>query len=593
MTISVLPSHISDQIAAGEVVERPASVVKELIENSLDAQATHIEIKIQDGGKTLIEIRDNGSGMSPEDAEKCVLRHATSKIKNIDDLFSIYSFGFRGEALAAISAVSRFQLITKTKDLNYATQITIQGGESKKIEQTSSNTGTIIRIQDLFYTTPARLQYLKTEETEYRQILKECISFALAHPDVSFKLFKNETLTQDYPATKTLENRLHQIFPKFSRDFIPLEEKNRETHLSGFISSPEAGQSHKNHQYLFVNGRHIYDYRLNFAVREAYVKSCGIEKHLHPFFVLFIQTDPILVDVNVHPRKLEIKFSEPAEIFQLIQSGVIKTLREKSSSFLSDRSSTSSPYAPSKNSFFPPSPPSVKEKKASQNFSQKLFSPFQSFQSLYQEREEKKEIPLSSPEPSTEKKLTALAQIDKKYILAESEEGIFLFDQHALHERERFEKLWEKYKSQPHHLQNLLTPQVFSLTEDEISLLYEHQKALKEMGIDISFPSDTSVEIKTIPAILTGQDLEKILFECLQYLENHHISETGQDQMMRKLLEYKSCRGAIMYGDKISLEEAQKLLDDFLLTKWSHLCPHGRPNHVFWSFEDLDKKFHR
>lgn len=589
MTIKVLPAHVSDQIAAGEVVERPASVVKELVENSIDAGAKHIEIKVVDGGRTLIEIKDDGKGMPPKDAKNCVLRHATSKIQNIDDLFSIQSFGFRGEALAAISAVSKFELITKTAQEEAGTKISLEGGQKKKIETVPANQGTIIRIRDLFYSTPVRLEYLKTDETEYRQILKEITYFALSYPEVSFKLFKNEKLSQDIPVAQNLKFRIQQILPKFSNNFISVQKANNDTTVSGFVCEAGTCQSTKNHQYVFVNGRHISDFKINYAAREAYIQSCGIEHHLHPVFVLFIETDPILVDVNVHPRKLEIKFSEPADIFQLVKYSVIEAL---------SKTPNKSPIASflSTHSFSTPKP-SKSKISAGNSFSQKLFSsPQKSFSDRHTERSIiNTKISSSETNETIEniEKLTAIGQIGKKYIIAESENGVYLFDQHALHERERFEKFWNEYKAKEMPIQKLLTSQILEFTEEEISLLHENKSLLLNMGLTISFPEDTKIEIKAIPTVFANQDLEKIMLETLQYIENNRIGEHAQDQIMRKLLEYKSCRGAIMYGDKISMTEAQKLLDDFIKTKWANLCPHGRPNHVLWTFEELDKKFHR
>ncbi len=328
MSIRILPSHISDQIAAGEVVERPASVVKELVENALDAGATQIEVLIEEGGKKLIEVRDNGIGMSPDDAMKYVLRHATSKIETIDDLFQIQTFGFRGEALAAISAISRFTLVTKTMNAREGTRIEIQAGAKPVISNAPANEGTTVRVENLFYPTPARRQFLKTDATEERSILREVQNFGLARPDVNFKLVKDEKLWLDLPAVANEANRIPQILKMGESELMAIQGELNGILLSGFISRPGTCQRTRKNQFLFVNGRAIEDGKISFAVREAFVQSAGIERHLHPVFVLFLKIDPILVDVNVHPRKREVKFAEPAEIFALVKKTVVKALQE-------------------------------------------------------------------------------------------------------------------------------------------------------------------------------------------------------------------------------------------------------------------------
>ena len=578
MTIHILSSKVADQIAAGEVVERPASVVKELVENALDAGAGNVDVYIGNGGRTLIEIRDDGRGMKRADAQKCVLRHATSKIQTINDLFSIQSFGFRGEALAAISAVSKFELITQTESDNIGTRVQVSGGDDLKVSDASSNVGTLIRVQDLFFTTPARLAYLKTEETEYRAIVKEITNFSLAQYGVSFKLFKDGKPTLDFPATQSSEQRVEQVLKSFSIDLLPVNGKLAQNELTGFVCRPGTCAKTKNHQYLFVNGRRIEDFKLNYAVREAFAQSAGIEKHLHPVFVLFLQTDPLLVDVNVHPRKLEVKFSEPREIFSLIKNSVISALQ--------------------KNTPLIPAHPFIPVKTGTQSIPLRS-SPSPTLNFSHQNVQRNFNVPDLPPqegvpkEPTLDFPLTLIGQVENKYIVSQSSEGVFFFDQHALHERQRFEQFWAEYKEKKIPIQKLLTPQIFTFTEEEISLLHEHRDDIVKLGFAISFPADDQVGISEVPATFTEKNLKQVLQDIMQYFGEDQIGEHVGDKLMRKLLEYKSCRGAVMFGDPMQKEEMQKLLDDFQTTQWRNLCPHGRPNHVFWSFEALDKKFHR
>lgn len=596
MKIQILPSLISDQIAAGEVVENPRSVVKELVENSIDAEAKNIEIWIENGGKNLIKIIDDGVGMSEENAEKCVLRHATSKIQNIDDLYSIQTFGFRGEALAAISAVSHFKLITKAQKADFGTQINISGGQSKKVSKIGANNGTQIIIKDLFFPTPARLKYLKKTETEYREIMKEVKSFALANPTVGFKCFKDGKSVFDTPPVQNSESRIKQVLSRISNDLLDIHFESSTLKISGFIIRPEKTIQNRTQQYFFVNHRKIEDFKLAFAVREAYNQSCGIEKHLHPMFVIFIEIDPILVDVNVHPRKLEVKFSEPQEIFQAIKSTCAHAL-EKISALPQNNFTPQQPH-------FSLPKPSQKATFSGNNFNQNLsnFASQSSFRTQHAQRpiisnssfenlENPKESPLSQETELGELRL--IGQSARKYILAENETGLFIFDQHALHERQRFEIFWKELFNKKIPTQKLLISQKINFEEEAISLFFENQKEIKKIGFTLNFLDDESFEILEIPNLLENEDLEKFFQSLIPYFQNEKIGENALEKLLRRLIEYKSCRGAIMYGDVLQTEEMQKILEDLKNTKFKWLCAHGRPNYIFYPFDDLDKEFHR
>ncbi len=597
MSILILPPEIQNQIAAGEVVERPASVVKECVENSIDAGANHIEIQIEEGGKKLIQITDNGSGMSPEDAEKSLLRHATSKIQSIDDLFSIQSFGFRGEALAAISSVSDFTLITKRDEDNQGIQIISPSplGRGTKGEGVPANNGTTIRIQNLFSPTPARLQYLKTNETEYRQCLKTIQAFALSHPQISFKLIKDQTITLDLPSSN-LETRVQKILKKSGEQLLTINHQPSTAKISGYTSSPGHYVGNKNHQHLFVNNRYIEDHHLAYAIREAYVQSCGIEKHLFPFFVIFIEIDPILVDVNVHPRKTEVKFAEPGEIFSLIKGTVIDELKKLNGQ------STSPDSVHHNNQSYQSQPSfSPRGSGAAANFNKSLFSSADSFADRHLDRNTIPSIPENRSESiitkdqsvSKNAPLNVLSQIENKYILAQSDDGLYLFDQHALHERLRFERLFNQAQEKKIETQPLLIPQSVKLSEEDVSIIHEYKSDVRNLGFVIDITSDTTIEISQVPALLKSEDFEVLFQDFSQYFENDQIGENSYEKMLRKMLEYKSCRGSVFFGDHMEKEEMQQLLDEFQSAEWKLLCPHGRPNHVFWSYEDIDKMFHR
>ena len=593
MSIHILSAEVADQIAAGEVVERPASVVKELVENAVDAGATDVSIYIEKGGKSVIEVRDNGMGMSQEDAEKCILRHATSKIQSIDDIFSIRSFGFRGEALAAISSVSHFRLITKKEDASIGILLDVSAGKKKDIVPTSANTGTQIKITDLFYPTPARLEYLKTEETEYRAIYKEIICFALSHSEIGFKFFKDGNLVFDYPAASQSIDRIQKILKFTPSDLLEVDQSFHGIKLGGYIGRPEKSAKTKTLQYIFINGRRIEDYRLSYAVREAYLQSCGIEKHLHPIFVLFLTIDPVLVDVNVHPRKLEVKFSDPQDVYSAVKSGVIQALGKvshQSSSFnlqTSNRSFT--------NHVLKKSSPS-----ATNQFNAEMFRDRGGFSQRHTQREfqssnfnlQASENCIRREEVASSQEIRLIGQLANKYILAESNEGFFVFDQHALHERQRFERLLREAQSQEVHVQKLLIPEILEMPETEVSYLKENIDTILQIGFQIAITA-SSVEVYAVPILLAKTDLKELLEDFVNYFQNHEIGEHSLEKLLREILERRSCRGSVMFGNPLNQIEMQKLLDDFDSTNWKLLCPHGRPNHLFFSFNDLDSRFHR
>lgn len=586
MKIHILPQEIADQIAAGEVVERPASVVKELMENAIDAEATQIDVFIEDGGKKRIEVRDNGTGMSAKDAEKCVLRHATSKIETIDDVFAIRSFGFRGEALAAISAISDFEIITRQKEDESGTRVQVQGGKIISVKSAPANNGSIFLVQNLFAPVPARLAHLKNTGTEMSVIRREFESFALTHPHIGFKLFRDETLVLDFPIGEQF-NRIAKVIGENTSTFVKVEGNFSTVKIHGWTIQPGLCSTSKKSQLLWVNGRHIDDHKLVWAIREAYHQTAGIEKHLYPKFAIWIEVDPLLVDVNVHPRKTEVKFSEPGEIWSALRNTISSGLQRSERVSLGAKGNiarfteTQTPYQPS--SFQSPSF-SERQKQNATYFSQELFTQPKSFRDLNAERSgilEEKTTPVG--------KLQLVGQVARKYILAEAKNGLWIFDQHALHERQRFERFWKKRETLVKEKQTLLVPHSPQINEEQKELLLNEREQLNSLG----FEFDEMGNVSAIPSLFTEKDIDTLLSDLADWLENKQIGEHTPDKLLRKILEYKACRGSVMFGDEMQREEMQKLLNDFETTQWRNLCPHGRPNHIFWAFENLDREFHR
>lgn len=596
MTIQILPSEIADQIAAGEVVERPASVIKELIENSLDAGANKIIVRVNDGGKELLEVEDDGSGMSMQDAEKSILRHATSKIKSIDDLFAVSTFGFRGEALAAISSVSEFELLTKKSAENFGTLLTVSGGKHKQVTSAAANTGTKITIKRLFFPTPARLKHLKNSATEFTHIYKEFLGFALANPTVSFEIWKDDKLYKQLPSQEE-EIRILQLLGKKEAEVLKISADFSGMKIRGQVIQPGLCARTRKQQFFFVNGRRIEDFRLAHAVREAYLQSAGIEKHLHPVFVLFLEIDPILVDVNVHPRKLEVKFSEPRDVYSLVKSSVMAGLQSSKMTAFADPMNSRASFHTLRSPHTPTPSNSAPSRSVPRDFQSSLtFSAPRSFSAQSFERDA-----VAAPvEPQVElSELKLIGQVANKYIVAQANTGVYFFDQHALHERQRFEIFWNQYQDQKIRgnflQQKLLIPEKTKLTLEETSVLFEehNRRVLEKLGFSLQLIDDERFEILAVPQLLEGENMSEVLADFAQNFLESNFAEHAIDQLMRKKLEYKSCRGAVMFGDSLEPVEMQKLLDDFMTTQWRNLCPHGRPNHWLIPFDELDQRFHR
>ncbi len=595
MKIHILPPEVADQIAAGEVVERPASVVKEMVENALDAGAGKIEVWIEDGGKKLIEVRDNGCGMSAEDAEKCVMRHATSKISSIDDVFAIRSYGFRGEALAAISAVSDFELVTKRQEDASGTSVTVTCGTMHEAKPAAANEGTIFRVANLFRPTPARLAHLKNSGTEMTAIKKEVEAFAMANPNVDFQLYRDGKSVVNFPAGEQIE-RVAQVLGEDKRNLLAVELNVSDVKISGWTIKPAYCSTQKKSQLLWVNGRHIEDHKLAWAVREAYKQTAGVENHMHPKFALWLELDPLLVDVNVHPRKTEVKFAEPGAIWSAVRRSIVQPLGE------AGNAAFTSPQAVARFDKVPSStPPSSSYsgnsyggrpgKSSAPNFSKALFAaPTTSFNQMHEERSvTHSEGEINQPDELVGK-LRLIGQLANRYILAEGENaGLWMFDQHALHERQRFEKLWAEKDKLAEGRQKLLLPHETNLDEDQQEVLSGARENLAELGFEL----DEEMKVVAIPSILSEENIDGLLAEMVEWLEGEQVGEHATDKVLRKMLEYKSCRGSVMFGDKMLPEEMQKLLDDFEHTTWRDLCPHGRPNHMFWSIDEIGKNFHR
>lgn len=566
--IKILPEHLVNQIAAGEVIERPSSVVKELLENSIDARATEIVLEIVGAGDELIKITDNGLGMDKEDAKLAFERHSTSKIKSQEDLFNIGTMGFRGEAIASIASVSLMSIQTKRKEDVSGTRIETVAGAIESIDDVSCNNGTSVEVKNLFFNTPARKKYLKSLSSEYQAILRLFQDIALVNPGIHFKLVHDNKLVADYPKSKNLIERINSTLGKHvSENCIRIFYESSEISIDGFIGKPELARKGKRHQHLYVNGRPITHSLFSYALADSYHSLLMDGKK--PFFVINVKIAPHLIDVNVHPRKLEIRFINQSHIFSILRKAAQKTLEKNvlmPSFSIHD-----------KNKFdFDTSRPS----QSAAPFTYDHSRPAQLNKYSYKKEDEK--------DPS----MMPIAQIAKSYILAENQEGLILIDQHAAHERIRFEELMNEFEKKDPQKQQLLLPLTveFSSLESEI---FEHNKEIFEkLGFEIELFGQNTFIIHSVPSIIARENIEQIILNVISDLSEEKTTRAVKNPQER-VIEYMACRSAIKFGKDLSIDEMMALLRQLDTIKRPYTCPHGRPSMIKLSFEELEKRFKR
>jgi DNA mismatch repair protein MutL len=577
--IKRLSSSEVQKIAAGQVVERPANVVKELVENSLDAGATSISVHVEAGGQQLIRVVDNGRGMDADDAIACFDNHATSKITSVDDLTTITTFGFRGEALASIAAVSRVELRTKMSDAISGMFITCW--EASIISQTACTmtTGTDIRVRDLFFNVPARKKFLKKEETEWRAIVQLFQASALAHPDVHLQLFSGNTLLYNCPATTSMKNRAVQVLDDraahYLLDLVSIDDA--EATIAGIISTPQASRYNKNQIFFLVNRRWIKNYQLTNALLKGYLKSLPPDRY--PVGVITIAIDPTLIDVNVDPRKEEIRFAHPRRVEQLITTAVTKTLEGTVAKPAVIKTTEISEFfvPPQKNNFqfshsVPKNPvsqsvPLAQEISTQQELPHEIFS----------------EVPVHK----------FLGIFNNTYLLVSQQEELMIFDQHAAHERILFEQFASRFGN-PEMIQ-LLFPIVISLSPQQKNFLAIIQPLLKSNGIDIDDIGPQEIMIRSTPVYLRQICFREFITYVLHQAQEYDHLENAEVQALlnRKLQAQMACKAAVKAGDVLTHEQAEQLVRDLYKTPNCFSCPHGRPTTWTISLAELEKKFKR
>lgn len=576
MNIQILPDEVASQIAAGEVVERPASVVKELVENALDAGAANIHVRVADAGKRLIEVSDDGCGIAMEEMQVAMARHATSKLRTADDLFHIKSLGFRGEALASISSVSRLTLESKTADEAAGARLLIEGGKEKSFEPTGLTRGTTVRVEDLFLTVPARLKFLKTDSTERAQIDNLVARYALAYPHVRFQLEQDGHNGLMTPGNGNRREVLAGLYGlDLARQMIEVLMQEEGMELDGFISPIAITRGTRKDITFFVNGRWVQDGALSSALIQAYHTMLMVGRF--PAAVLFLNLPPESVDVNVHPAKAEVRFRHQDQVFSLVQRGVRRALMA---------SSPVPGIQPPRWNTYQPQPP--------------LVSP--DWQMASELASEESALPEESPEnlpvlpPQSEFSagilplLRLVGQIGATYIIAEAPDGLYLIDQHAAHERILFERMMD-HPSGGLPSQALLQPEMIELSVPAARLINEQIPTLVHFGFDIEPFGPATFRVRAIPDLLTGIKPASALQVLVEDFEE---DETPlQSQREARIIARVCKRAAVKAGQILTEQEQKALLLDLEKCRSPRTCPHGRPTMIHLSIDLLERQFGR
>ena len=673
-TIHVLDETTINKIAAGEVVERPASVIKELIENSIDASATNIEVEIGDGGVAYMRITDNGIGMTEEDARLAILRHATSKIQQVEDLFDIASLGFRGEALASIASVSHFSLTTRKADSDLGTRITVDGGTFTDCIPYGAAPGTTIEIRDLFYNTPARRKFLKSERTEASKIQDIVGKLALSNPHISFKLIVDDRVAIITPDNGNIGDTVAALYGyKTKDDIFTVAYESDSIYIDGVVSKPTLLKSTRIWQTIIVNNRVISDKTIMKAIDNAY--HALLPKNGHPLVVLNITVPAGMVDINVHPRKSEVKFSDDKIIFKAVYHGILNALNnplheryERESSVymgISESLSKDSSNTPNTainqgddntnmshgnstydsyrtppvvhddmqsaehiatavdydkvfggrrtkgyevmrgettqfvenlkaKGYTPPAPKATYEQSSfidesfdavPKEFTSYTKEDIDRFKSLSQDIREQ-----DSEERTIQNSgFLPMGQVASCYILAKKGDDLYIIDQHAAHERVRYDKLCKSSESIP--MQSILVPQYCEATDDEMNLVEEERDTLLDLGFDVELGGPTKIKLVGAPVDLVESKAFEILKYVFSYL--HEYQQPTKAQLRHEMLAYASCRGAIKAGHNLNMYQMTTLIEDLFSTEKPYVCPHGRPTIIKFTPDELGKLFLR
>jgi DNA mismatch repair protein MutL len=592
--IRILDEVTINQIAAGEVIERPASVVKELVENAIDADSKRIDIIVNDGGKKYIRVMDDGEGMTQADAKLAFERYSTSKIQYITDLNRLQYLGFRGEALASIAAVSKVELITRSK-LNTSgvgTKVKIEGSKLKEVVEVGSPPGTTVTVTDLFYNTPARKKYLKSVKTELAHISDIVTRHSLANVDVAFRLVHNDTEVLNAPSAKSLQDKMVYFFGVTEmRNMIPVNLDKPGISIRGIISKPEVTRANLSNMYFFVNRRPVHSKLITNAIRDAYQRL--IPSNRYPIIVLMVEIDPTMIDINIHPTKREIRFAKEYDVYQNVVSAIqsafhkhklIPSIKIDKPARLEIQKLIPTEAKPA---LGPPMVPPEREGK----IPLQVQTTFKVAQPAYSQ-EPKWLIPSRKMRVNTLPPLMPLGQLHNTYIIAECEDGMMIIDQHAAHERIRLEQLETQYRGAHVQSQELISAMVLELTPKESSILQEHLETLNTLGFDIEPFGTNTFKIRSVPVVLGKIEDKELIHDIIEELiALGHVKEVTT--LKDKLIHILACKSAIRAGEKLTPEDINMLISNLYLIKDPYTCAHGRPTIVSMTTKQLEKLFKR
>ncbi len=616
--IKLLSPRLANQIAAGEVVERPSSVIKELLENSLDAGATRLEIDIEDGGIKLMRVRDNGGGIAKDDLPLALSRHATSKIYELDDLEAVATLGFRGEALASISSVARLALISSTTDDSAGWQVVAEGRDMEtQISPAPHPRGTTVEVRDLFFNTPARRKFLRTDKTEYTHLEDVVKRLALSRFDVAFNLRHNNRAIYSWRAGDSQleqERRVAQVCgPAFMESAVHIDIERHGLRLWGWVAQPTFSRSQADLQHFYVNGRAIRDKLVSHAVRQAYQDV--LYHGRHPAFVLYLELDPSTVDVNVHPTKHEVRFRDNRNVHDFIYSSLHHALaRVRPEDTLSRREVNSADEVSVLNALALSSQKTVQGIAAGEfkgqetmGFKASASSSYNNYQQVPRENTVREQMAVYSAlhaSPLTHVSLPespsedipplgyALAQLKGIYILAENAQGLILVDMHAAHERITYERMKESFSDGGIQTQPLLVPESIAVSEKEADCAESFHDIFRSLGFELQRAGPETLLIRQIPVILNRARVEQLVRDVLSDLIEHGTSERIQHHI-NEILGTMACHGSVRANRKLTIPEMNALLRDMEATERSGQCNHGRPTWLLQSLDELDKLFMR
>lgn len=629
--IQLLDQKTIDNIAAGEVIERPASVVKELVENAVDAKANAVTVEIKDGGMTLIRVTDNGIGIPKDQVKTAFLRHATSKIRSVEDLLSVSSLGFRGEALSSISAVAQVELVTKTAESFSGVSYKIYGGEEEAFEDIGAPDGTTFLVKNLFYNTPARRKFLKSATTEAGYVEQMMVHIALSHPEISFKFIhnnKNKIYTSGNGKVKDI------IYHIYGRDvagaLIPLEAQNEDVKVTGFVAKPYVSRGNRNYESYFINGRYIKSSIIYKAIEEGY--RTFTMKHRYPFVCLDFKIDQELLDVNVHPTKMEIRFRNGREIYELVVDAVRAALLQRD--LVQDvlRETPKKKELPKTKEVKKPEPFEVNRRKEEvqkvdqqgQGVQQQVEKPSHPVKKTPTASEsskntkkptyaglnyntQKKEFPQYKTDELSSNQMTLredpvfsvqarpdrkiLGQLFKTYWLIEYEDQLFIMDQHAAHEKVNYERLMKNFKEKEIYSQRLEPPMVVTVSMTEAEALTRYKDAFAGLGFTIESFGGNEYCIREVPANLYGIGERDLFMELLDAVSQEN--GTLDTEVIASKIATMACKMSIKGNQRVSLMEVEHLLDELMKLENPYQCPHGRPTIIKMSKYEIDKKFKR